>query len=307
VRTAILAIQIRTENTMSSKFPFIRLNLLAALATLPLSCALAQTPPAPTPAKADSPKLAGESVSAPDPLFVVHLTIGPAWDSAKQASEQPGFREHSANLNRMRTEGSLVMGARYKDSTADKGMIVVRAANRDAVVKQFDADPMVKDKRFTLDIAEFVPFYDGFVARPQRAAAPPGALEKLVPLAGCWFGRNGKLEFREHWMRPAGNLMMGMGRTMSEGKVIGHEAMRLEVDAQGVVTFVAKPAGLNEGQFKLASSDGGRYVFERAGDEFPSRVIYNLKSDGTLDARIEGKQGDRDARVEFPMRRASCE
>ncbi|MBL8514187.1 MAG: hypothetical protein JNJ55_09385 [Betaproteobacteria bacterium] len=280
---------------------------LMLLALLPITGAFAQAPTVSPPVKAEPAKLAGESVSAPDPLFVVHLTIGPLWESAKPSNEQSGFREHSANLARMRTEGVLVMGARYKDAIADKGMIVIRAANREAALKQFDADPMVKGKRFNLDIADFVPFYDGFVARPQRAAAPPGALEKLVPLAGCWFGRNGKLEFREHWMRPAGNLMMGMGRTMSEGKVAGHEAMRLEVDAQGAVTFIAKPAGQTEGQFKLASGDGGRFVFERTGEEFPSRVIYHLKSDGALDASIEGKQNGRDARVEFPMRRASCE
>jgi Domain of unknown function (DUF6265) len=292
---------------MRSRFSHCAQRSLAALAALPLACALAQTPATPTAAKAAPPKLAGESVGAPAPLFVVHLTTGPGWDASKPPNEQAGFREHSANLNRMRTEGALVMGARYKDSTADKGMIVVRATDRDAVLKQFDADPMIKDKRFNLDIADFVPFYDGFVARPQRAAALPGALEKFVPLAGCWFGRNGKIEFREHWMRPAGNLMMGMGRTMSEGKVVGHEAMRLEVDAQGVVTFIAKPAGQSEGQFKLESNEGSRFVFERAGEEFPSRVVYHLKTDGSLEARIEGKQGGRDARVEFPMRRASCE
>lgn len=295
---------------MPAKFVFPGLHSLAAFAALSIlsiSSVLAQLPPAPPAPKAEPSKPAGESVSAPDPLFVVHLTIGPAWDSAKPANEQVGFREHSANLSRMRNEGALIVGARYKDSSADKGMLILRAANRDAARKQFDSDTMVKDKRFNMEISDFVTFYDGFVARPQRSSSAPGALEKLVPLAGCWFGRNGKIEFREHWMRPAGNVMMGMGRTMSEGKVIGHEAMRLEVDAQGVVTFIAKPAGQNEGQFKLESTEGDRFVFARAGEEFPTRVIYLLKADGTLEARIEGKQSGRDARVEFPMRRASCE
>ncbi len=252
-------------------------------------------------------KLGGEVVSTPELLFVVHLTTGPAWDVLKPANEQPGFREHSANLTRLRTEGLLVVGARYKDSTADKGMLIVRAASRESALKLFDADPMVKSRRFNIDVAEFSPFYDGYIVRTQRASAPPGDLERFVPLAGCWFGRNGKLEFREHWMRPAGNLMMGMGRTTSDGKVVGHEAMRLEADSQGTVTFFAKPAGQAETGFKLTSSDGGRFVFENPMHEFPTRVIYHVKAGGVLDARIEGKQGGRDAQVDFSMRRASCE
>jgi uncharacterized protein YciI len=279
------------------------------IATLPglllvSALAIAQPATAPPPAAA---KIAGESVGAPDPLFVVHLTTGPAWEAGKPANEQPGFREHSANLNRLRTEGILVMGARYRDRDADKGMMVFRAANREAVAKQFEADPMVEGKLFAIDIAEFAPFYDGFIARPARNTTLPGALEKMQWLAGCWFGRNGKMEFREHWMRPAGNLMMGMGRTLSEGKVIGHEAMRLEVDAAGAIVFVAKPAGQNEASFKLVTFEDNRFVFENPMNDFPTRVIYHFKADGSLDARIEGKRNGRDARVEFPMRRASCE
>lgn len=249
----------------------------------------------------------GEVVGAATPLFVVHLTKGPQWVPGKEADEQPGFRQHSANLGRLRAEGVLVMGARYQDQQADKGMLVVRAADRETVVRFFEADPMVKGGQFVLDVAAFAPFYDGYVAHPPRSAAAAGALERFVPLAGCWFGRNGKLEFREHWMRPAANLMMGMGRTVSEGKVVGHEAMRLEVDANGTPVFIAKPAGQAETSFKLVTADGNRMVFENPSHDFPTRVIYHLKADGTLDARIEGKRQGRDARVEFPMRRASCE
>jgi hypothetical protein len=259
------------------------------------------------PATPADKKLDGETVSAPTPLFVVHLTKGAQWVAGKEANDQPGFREHSSNLNRLRTEGVLVMGARYQDKEADKGMMVFRAANKEAVATFFDTDPMIKSGQFNIDIAAFTPFYDGYVARPPRAAAAPGGLERFVALAGCWFGRNGKFEFREHWMRPAGNLMMGMGRTMSEGKVIGHEAMRLEIDTTGTPVFVAKPAGQNEGSFKLVAAEDNRFVFERRADDFPTRVVYHLRTDGALDARIEGRQQGRDARVDFPMRRASCE
>ncbi len=256
-----------------------------------------------------APRVAtGETVLPAQPLFIVQLLTGPGWSQDKPAVEQAGFKEHSQNLSRLRAEGLLVMGARYKDSQADKGMLIVRAANKEAVVAEFAADPMVKDKQFVLDVAEFQPFYDGFVAKPARVgAAAESPLNALTWLAGCWFGRNGKIEFREHWMRPAGGVMQGMGRSTNDGKLLSHEAMRIELDAAGVPVFVAKPNDKPEASFKSIKYDGTSVVFENPAHEFPQRIKYELKKDGTLDARIEGKLKDREARVEFPMRRASCE
>ena len=253
----------------------------------------------------------GEVVAPPQPLFVVHLTTGPAWNKDKPPHEQAGFKEHSQNLSRLRNAGLLVMGARYQDSVADKGMLIVRAMSLDAVRAEFAADPMVKDKLFALDIAEFKPFYDGFIARPPvtvgSVAGPASALNALNWLAGCWFGRSGNNEFREHWMRPSGGMMMGMGRTMSGGKVVSHETMRIELDNTGIPVFVAKPSGQLEASFKRVKSDEKSIEFENPMHDFPQRVKYQLNLEGGLDARIEGNLKGREARIDFPMRRASCE
>jgi hypothetical protein len=263
------------------------------------------TTPAPAPPARASQ---GEVVSAPQPLYIVHLVTGPAWNKDRPANEQAGFKEHSENLSRLRTDGLLVMGARYQDSVADKGMLVLRAENAAAVAAQFADDPMVRSKLFVLDIAELQPFYDGFVARlPRAAATAASTLDALNWLAGCWFGRSGKNEFREHWMRPAGGVMLGMGRTVSGGKVVSYEAMRIESDEAGTPVFVAKPSGQAEASFKRIAFDATSIVFENPAHDFPQRVKYRLKADGTLDARIEGNLKGREARIEFPMRRASCE
>lgn len=278
---------------------------IAGLAMVVLSAHGQETATAaPAPARAN----VGETVAPPQPLFIVLLTTGPAWNKDKAPDEQAGFREHAQNLSRMRADGLLVMGARYKDGAAGKDMLIVRAENAGVVTAQFAADPMVKDKLFVLDIAEFQPLYDGFVAQPAHTAtAADTPLNALTWLAGCWFGRSGKNEFREHWMRPAGGLMLGMGRTMSGSKVLSHEAMRIELDAAGVPVFVAKPSDKPEASFKSVKFDAAGIVFENPDHDFPQRIKYQLKSDGTLDARIEGNLKGREARIEYPMRRASCE
>ena len=245
--------------------------------------------------------------SATTKLFIVHFTTGAGWDTTKTPNEQIGMKEHSANLARLRAEGKLLAGARYKDAQADKGMIVVRAASREAVDAELVGDPMVAARCFSVDIAEFKPFYDGYIPRAVRVdAAKP--LTKFAWLAGCWEGRTGSATFREHWMPEAGRTMFAMSRTMREDKVISYEAIRLELDADGQTpVYVPTPSGQKETRFKLASDTDGKFVFENLQHDFPQRIIYQQNNDGSLLARIEGMRGDKLRGTDFPMKRANCE
>lgn len=239
-------------------------------------------------------------------LFIVHLTKGAAWDTSKSASEQPGFAEHGQNLTRMRNEGLLVVGARYQDGVADKGMLILRASSRDEVSAALARDPMIRDKRFALDIAEFKPFFDGVIARPKRAVTGEG-LAALAWMAGCWAGERGKATFREQWMKPAGGVMLGMAYTLSEGKLINFEHMRVELGKDGIPAFTAKPSGQSEGTFKLSNQVAQHAIFENLEHDFPQRVIYRLTGSGELHARIEGNKEGKTRGIDFPMQRAACD
>ncbi len=260
----------------------------------------AQTPVA-------SPK--SDAMAVTPLLFVVHFTTGPAWDHAQAAHAQPGMKEHSANLARLRTEGKLVTGARYKDSQADKGMIILKAANRAEVEAELANDPMVAEKIFVADIAEFRPFYDGFVARAGTAAAmdPIKSLAQFGWLAGCWQGQNGNVSFREHWMPEAGGMMIAMARTLRAMKVVGFESIRLELDADGTPVLIPKPSGQSAARFRLASASADKFIFENKQHDFPQRVIYQKLTGGQLLARIEGERDGKLRAVDFPMSRSSCE
>lgn len=98
-------------------------------------------------------------------LFAVEIRTGPKWDAAKPPQEQAYFREHSANLRRLRESGSLVLGARY----ADKGLVVLAAANIADARQMMDADPSFAAGTFGYDVHPFNVFYPGNVpARPRR-------------------------------------------------------------------------------------------------------------------------------------------
>jgi hypothetical protein len=139
---------------------------------------------------------------------------------------------------------------------------------------------------------------------PSAVAQP--SLDDLNWLAGCWAGMNGKVSFREHWMSAEGGIMLGMGRTISDGKLASYEAMRIELDADGKLVFVPKPSGKAEARFPLLKKEGSSFIFENLQHDFPQRVIYQKKDDGSLHARIEGERNGKLKGIDFPMQRASC-
>jgi hypothetical protein len=126
-------------------------TLLMALA-VSLASAFAQ-PPAPP-------------AGAPAPLFAAIFKTGPKWDPAKAPGEQAFFREHSANLAKLRAAGAIVMGARY----ADVGLVVVSAPTEADARKLFEADPSVAAGTFSLDVHRFSVFYPGTVGAPATTA-----------------------------------------------------------------------------------------------------------------------------------------
>ena len=114
--------------------------------------ALAQTPsPVPAP---PSP------ATAPPRLYAVRLSTGPSWDAAKSPNDQTGMKEHSANLARLRREGTLVLGARF----GELGLLVLRVPDEAAVRTQLAPDPTVASGVFKVQIDVFSPFAHGTTA-----------------------------------------------------------------------------------------------------------------------------------------------
>lgn len=146
-----------------------RRQALSALSGVPTASALAALAAPASPARAQTgqtpPAAAASDAAAALPQFAVEIRTGPSWDANKPAQEQALFREHSAHLRRLREEGHILLGARY----ADKGLLVVAAADATAVGALFDADPSMKAGTFVYALHPFSVFYGGCV-QPRRRA-----------------------------------------------------------------------------------------------------------------------------------------
>jgi len=91
--------------------------------------------------------------------FIAIFSRGPAWDPSKQANAQIGFKEHSENLRRLRSEKRIPIGGRY----GEKGMVIFEAKNEEEARSFFASDVMVAKKTFDLELHEFRPFYKGTI------------------------------------------------------------------------------------------------------------------------------------------------
>jgi hypothetical protein len=140
-----------------------------------------------------------------------------------------------------------------------------------------------------------------FPGSPQAAQRVDG----LAWLSGCWERAQGSLRGEEQWMRPAGGLMLGMARTLRDGKLVEYEAVRIYEDGDTLV-YAASPSGQAPAEFRAIEVSDGRIVFENLGHDFPQRVIYRRAGADSVVARIEGMRDGSLRGVDFPMRRARC-
>jgi hypothetical protein len=135
--------------------------------------------------------------------------------------------------------------------------------------------------------------------------APAADVAALSWMSGCWAGEQGALLVEEHWTRPAAGQMMGVARTIRSGKVIQHEFLLIDTDAEGVFYLPRISSGAEPVKFRLATQGASEAIFENPAHDFPQRILYR-KIEGGLFARIDGKQNGRDRAVDFPMKSVPC-
>ena len=130
----------------------------------------------------------------------------------------------------------------------------------------------------------------------KKSTRPPstlqGPLASLHWLEGAWTDPSGgSRTAEEHWIVPRGGLMLGVNRSMRDGRAVAFEFLRIEARDDGSVVYVAQPNGRSPGtDFPLAEESEGRAVFRNPDHDFPDTLIYELRGDD-LEIRVEGKSG----------------
>ena len=125
-------------------------------------------------------------------------------------------------------------------------------------------------------------------------------------LAGCWAQERGERGSIEMWMPPAGGAMLGMSRTIRDGKAAAHEFMQIRV-ASNALVFIALPSSQREATFTAVRNADREIVFENLEHDFPQRIIYRRTGAETLSARVEGMREGKLRGIDYAFKRTTCE
>jgi hypothetical protein len=131
-----------------------------------------------------------------------------------------------------------------------------------------------------------------------------GNLKGLDWMAGAWELRDGSSCTEEYWTLPSDDTLIGMSRTVDNGRMRSFEFVRIEARADGIY-YVAQPAGRPPVDFKLSSEPGTELIFVNPGHaDHLKRIIYRRDGDAGMAARIEGENNGKTFAVDFAYRRA---
>ena len=136
------------------------------------------------------------------------------------------------------------------------------------------------------------------------AAGDATRIEQAGWLQGCWQMSAGGRVVEEQWMAPAGGVMLGMGRTVRDGKLVEYESVVLR-EEDGKLAYEAHPSGQPSAVFLSKTLDESSVVFENPAHDYPQRVGYTRDGEALL-AWIDGMSNGKSRRVDFPYRRVAC-
>ena len=130
-------------------------------------------------------------------------------------------------------------------------------------------------------------------------------LQDIGWLAGEWRIASPTRCVEEQWTAPSSNMLVGMSRTVSDGRTTSFEFMRIEARADGIY-YVAQPGGRPPVDFKLASESATDLVFVNPGHaDRLKKVRYRRDAGDRLTATIQGENGGHAFAEEYPYQRAS--
>lgn len=127
------------------------------------------------------------------------------------------------------------------------------------------------------------------------------AMNDVAWLAGAWTGTRGMggtTTTEERWGPPLGGSMLATSRTVSRGKMVAFEFLRI-VERDGGLVYVAQPGGRTPTEFTLTEVGKSKAVFENPRHDSPQRIVYELSAEGVLSASIGFMKGGRPQRFEF--------
>ena len=106
-------------------------------------------------------------------------------------------------------------------------------------------------------------------------------------LEGKWIQTNGEANFHEEWIIINDSLFEGRGYVVEGVDTLFSEKLKIKNDRERLFYCVEMATG-RVAEFKLISEAPDKLIFELPKNDFPSKIIYNKKSDNEMTVVLEG-------------------
>lgn len=137
---------------------------------------------------------------------------------------------------------------------------------------------------------------------PLLTSAQINDIEQFKWIVGKWQGTSGEGQLVENWKKLDENTLLGEGYYIVKNDTILKEYLKIERFGR----HWAYIATINDRQpalFSLVESKNNTLVFENKEHDFPQRVVYSFKKDGSLLAWIEGNVKGKAQKEEYSMQK----
>lgn len=130
-------------------------------------------------------------------------------------------------------------------------------------------------------------------------------IDQVAWLQGCWESTAEGRSIEEQWMAPRAGTMLGMGRTVRDGRLVEYEQVLIRQTDAGLA-YEAHPSGQPTATFVAATASETAVVFDNPEHDFPQHVGYRPDGPNKLVAWISGVVKGKERRIEFNYQRARC-
>lgn len=128
-------------------------------------------------------------------------------------------------------------------------------------------------------------------------------LKSLDWLIGSWKRETNHGMMVEKWTKVSDLTFEGESFTIQNGDTTFAEYLRLLQFGKEVFYTPKVAHNKYPVPFKLIKVDENGFTFEHSEHDFPQRIIYKQKKDGSLHARIEGTRNGKESGVDFYFRK----
>ncbi len=127
-------------------------------------------------------------------------------------------------------------------------------------------------------------------------------LDKLKWLIGRWEGLQGHGIYHEEWEFNEESGLTGKAYLIKKGEILNTEKLKIHL-SNGNIFYTAEVShNPSPVSFRLTSYENNIFIFENPEHDFPQKITYEKKEDGSLLAVVEAISNGKNRRIEYSLR-----